>query len=132
MKINTETSNSKLSLNYLNEKFGHFNCKLCLLELPEKKIYRTLDERSGFSTQYHVKGIFVACDRSSSCFVALLEDVYSGINTSKRNIATSYYMSHDSFKTIWEQLISNEKIPIITFNNFSEKDYIAYNGETFL
>ena len=41
-------------------------------------------------------------------------------------------MSHDSFKTIWEQLISNEKTPIITFNNFSDKDYISYDGETFL
>ena len=29
-------------------------------------------------------------------------------------------------------LISEEKIPIITFNNFSDKDYISYNGETFL
>ena len=45
---------------------------------------------------------------------------------------TNYYMSHDSFKTIWEQLISNEKTPIITFNNFSDKDYISYDGETFL
>lgn len=132
MKINTETSNSKLSLNYLNEKFGHFNCKLCLLELPEEKIYRTYDERSGFSTQYHVKEIFVAYDRSSSCFVALLEGVYSGRNTGKRNIATSYYMSCDDFKSIWEQLISNEKIPTITFNNFGDKDYVVYNGETFL
>ena len=132
MKINTEISNSKLSLSYLKERFGGFNCKLCLLELPEKKIYRTLDERSGFSAQYYVKGIFIAWNRSSTCFVALLEDVYSGRNTGKRNIATSYYMSHDSFKTIWEQLISEEKIPIITFNNFSDKDYIAYNGETFL
>ena len=132
MKINTKISNSKLSLSYLKERFGGFNCKLCLLELPEKKLYRTLDERSGFSTQYYVKGIFIAWNRSSTCFVALLEDVYSGRNSGKMNIATSYYMSYDSFKTIWEQLISEGKIPIITFNNFSDKDYIAYNGETFL
>lgn len=132
MKINTENSNNKLSLSYLNEKFGGFNCELCLLELPEKKTYRSFDERSGFSAQYYVKGIFIAWDRSSTYFVALLEDLYSGRNTGKRNIATSYYMSHNSFKTIWEQLISEGKTPIITFNNFSEKDYIAYNGETFL
>lgn len=68
---------------------------------------------------------------NTNCFVALLEDVYSGRNTGKRNIATSFYMSCDSFKTIWEQLISEGKIPIITFNNFSDKDYISYNGETF-
>ena len=131
MKINTKISNSKLSLSYLKERFGGFNCKLCLLELPEKKIYRTLDERSGFSTQYYVKGIFIAWN-TSIYFVALLEDLYSGRNTGKRNIATSYYMSHDSFKTIFEQLISEGKIPIIAFNNFSDKDYISYNGETFL
>ena len=131
MKINTKISNSKLSLSYLKERFGGFNCKLCLLELPEKKIYRTLDERSGFSTQYYVKGIFIAWN-TSIYFVALLEDLYSGRNTGKRNIATSYYMSHDSFKTILEQLISEGKIPIITFNNFSDKDYISYSGETFL
>ena len=29
-------------------------------------------------------------------------------------------------------LISEGKIPIITFHNFSDKDYISYNGETFL
>ena len=100
--------------------------------VTREKLYRTLDERSGFSTQHYVKGIFIAWDRSSTCFVALLEDVYSGRNSGKMNIATSYYMSYDSFKTIWEQLISEGKIPIITFNNFSDKDYIAYNGETFL
>lgn len=132
MKINTKISNSKLSLSYLKERFGGFNCKLCLLELPEKKIYRTLDEISGFSTQYYVNGIFIAWNEPSACFVALLEDVYSGRNSGKRNIATSYYMSCDSFKTILEQLISEEKIPIITFNNFSDKDYISYDGETFL
>ena len=60
MKINTKISNSKLSLSYLKERFGGFNCKLCLLELPEKKIYRSFDERSGFSAQYYVKGIFIA------------------------------------------------------------------------
>lgn len=28
--------------------------------------------------------------------------------------------------------LSEGKIPIITFNNFSDKDYISYNGEIFL
>ena len=100
MKINTKISNSKLSLSYLKERFGGFNCKLCLLELPEKKIYRTLDEISGFSTQYYVKGIFITWNEPSACFVALLEDVYSGRNSGKRNIATSYYMTHDRFASI--------------------------------
>ena len=84
MKINTKNSNSKLSLSYLKERFGGFNCELCLLELPEKKLYRTLDERSGFSTQHYVKGIFIAWN-TSIYFVALLEDLYSGRNTGKRN-----------------------------------------------
>lgn len=132
MKTNAENSNDKLSLSYLNEKFGHFNCKLCLLELPEKKIYRTHDEKSGVTSDYYCKGVFVAYDRSSSCFVAFLEDVYSGRNTGKQNTATSYYMPCDRFASIWEQLISEEKIPTITFNDFGNKDYIIYNWETFL
>ena len=30
---------------------------------------------------------------NTNCFVALLEDVYSGRNTGKRNIATSFYVT---------------------------------------
>ncbi len=131
MKTNAKNSNGKLSLDYLNEKFGHFNCKLCLLELPEKKIYRTHDEKSGVTSGCYCKGVFVAYDRSSSCFVAFLEDVYSGRNTGKQNTAKSYYMPCDRFASIWEQLISG-KNPIITFNDFGNKDYIIFNWETFL
>lgn len=87
--------------------------------------------KNGAFTNYYCKGVFVAYDRSSSCFVAFLEDVYSEKNTGKQNTAKSYYMPCDRFASIWEQLIS-EKNPTITFNDFGNKDCIIYNGETFL
>lgn len=128
-----ENSNNKVSFSYLTRKFECVNnCRLCLIELPKKKLYRIHNMKDGIFINYYCKGIFVGYDKSDNCFLALLEDVYPEDNTGRRNIATSYYMSHNSFKTIWEQLISEEKIPIITFNNFSDKDYISYNGEIFL
>ena len=109
------------------------NCKLCLIELPEKKLYRTHNMENGSFTNYYCKGIFIGYDRSSSCLFALLEDVYSQRDTGRRNVATYYCMSRDRANTIFQQLVSDSKeSPIIPIRNFREKDYVAYGGKIFL
>ena len=109
------------------------NCKLCLIELPEKKLYRTHNMENGSFTNYYCKGIFIGYDRSNSCLFALLEDVYSQQDTGRRNVATYYCMSRDRANTIFQQLVSDsKKSPIIPISNFREKDYVAYGGEIFL
>lgn len=129
-----ENFNNKVSFSYLTRKFtGVNNCKLCLFELPEKKLYRTHNMKNGAFTNYYCKGIFVGYDRPSCCFLALLEDMYPQGSTNKRNIATYYYISWDRFNAIFQQLISDsKKVPTIPIENFREKDYVAYGGETFL
>lgn len=109
------------------------NCKLCLIELPEKKLYRIHNMENGSFTNYYCKGIFIGYDRSSSCLFALLEDVYYQRDTGRRNVATYYCMSRDRANTIFQQLVSDSKeSPIIPIRNFREKDYVAYGGEIFL
>ena len=109
------------------------NCKLCLIELPEKKLYRTHNMENGSFTNYYCKGIFIGYDRSSSCLFALLEDVYSQRDTGRRNVATYYCMLRDRANTIFQQLVSDSKeSPIIPIRNFREKDYVSYGGKIFL
>lgn len=109
------------------------NYKLCLIELPEKKLYRTHNMENGSFTNYYCKGIFIGYDRSNSCLFALLEDVYSQRDTGRRNVATYYCMSRDRANTIFQQLVSDSKeSPIIPIRNFREKDYVSYGGKIFL
>ena len=124
----------KVSFEYLVRKFNCVNnCKLCLFELPEKKLYRTHNMENGSFTNYYCKGIFVGYDRSNSCILALLEDVYSQQDTGRRNVATYYCMSRGRANTIFQELVSDsKKSPIIPIRNFKEKDYVAYGGEIFL
>lgn len=127
----------KISLESLARRLHISNCKLCLIELPEKKLYRTHNMENGSFTNYYCKGIFIGYDsgydRSSSCLFALLEDVYSQRDTGRRNVATYYCMSRDRANTIFQQLVSDsKKSPIIPISNFGEKDYVAYGGEIFL
>lgn len=128
-------SNNKLSFNYLTEKLGcNFrDCRLCLFELPKKKTYRVRNMVSNLCADYYCKGIFIGYDGSKGCFLALLEDVYSEKNTGKLNIATSYLVSLDRLNSIFQQFTSGgEEIPVIPIKNFKEKDFVAYNGETYL
>ena len=130
----------KISLESLARRLYINNCKLCLIELPEKKLYRTHNMENGSFTNYYCKGIFIGYDgsnsgydRSNSCLFALLEDVYSQQDTGRRNVATYYCMSRDRANTIFQQLVSDsKKSPIIPISNFREKDYVAYGGEIFL
>ena len=123
----------KISLESLARRLYINNCKLCLIELPEKKLYRTHNKKNGSFTNYYCKGIFIGYDRSNSCLFALLEDVYSQQDTGRRNVATYYCMSRDRANTIFQQLVSDsKKSPIIPISNFREKDYVAYGGEIFL
>ena len=132
--VNMENSNSKVSFSYLTRKFECVNnCRLCLIELPEKKLYRTHNMENGIFINYYCKGIFVGYDKSDNCFLALLEDVYTEDNTGKRNIVTSYFVSWDRFNAIFRQLLSDsEEAPTIPIENLKEEDYVAYGGETFL
>lgn len=129
-----ENFKEKVSFSYLVRKFKDVNnYKLCLFELPEKKPYRTHNKRNGTFTNYQCKGIFVGYDKSNSCFLALLEDVYPEGSTDRRNKATSYYISWNRFNTIFQQFFSDkEETPTIPIENFREEDYVAYCGETFL
>ena len=123
----------KISLESLARRLYISNCKLCLIELPEKKLYRTHNMENGSFTNYYCKGIFIGYDRSSSCLFALLEDVYSQRDTGRQNVATYYCMSRDRANTIFQQLVSDSKeSPIIPIKNFREKDYVAYGGKIFL
>ena len=123
----------KISLESLARRLYINNCKLCLIELPEKKLYRTHNMENGSFTNYYCKGIFIGYDGSSCCLFALLEDVYSQQDTGRRNVATYYYMSRGRANTIFQKLISDsKKSPIIPIRNFKEKDYVAYGGEIFL
>lgn len=124
----------KISFKYLVRKFNCVNkCKLCLFELPEKKLYRIHNMENGGFTNYYCKGIFVGYDRSNNCILALLEDVYPEGSTGRRNVATYFCMSCNRFNTIFQQLVSDgDETPIIPISNFREKDYVAYGGEIFL
>ena len=97
----------KISLESLARRLYINNCKLCLIELPEKKLYRTHNMKNGSFTNYYCKGIFIGYDGSSCCLFALLEDVYSQRDTGRRNVATYYCMSRDRANTIFQQLVSD-------------------------
>lgn len=123
----------KISLESLARRLHISNCRLCLFELPEKKLYRTHNMDNGSFTNYYCKGIFIGYDRSSSCLLALLEDVYSQRDTDRQNVATYYCMSCDRANAIFQQLASDsKKSPIIPIKNFMEKDYVSYGGKIFL
>ena len=111
----------KISLESLARRLYINNCKLCLIELPEKKLYRTHNMENGSFTNYYCKGIFIGYDRSNSCLFALLEDVYSQQDTGRRNVATYYCMSRDRANTIFQQLVSDSKKPLLFLLAILEK-----------
>ena len=99
----------KISLESLARRLYINNCKLCLIELPEKKLYRTHNMENGSFTNYYCKGIFIGYDGSSCCLFALLEDVYSQQDTGRRNVTTYYYMSRGRANAIFQKLVSDSK-----------------------
>ena len=111
----------KISLECLARRLQISNCKFCLIELPEKKLYRTHNVEDGSFTNYYCKGIFIGYNKSSSCFFALLEDVYYQQDTGRRNVATFYCMSRDRANTIFQQLISDSKNPLLFLLAILEK-----------
>ena len=126
--------NCKISIEYLAQKFGKSPQRsYCLIELPEKKTLNFHSVRINSHLVYFCKGIFVSYDKSKSCLVAFLEDIYPEKISGKKNKAISFFMTCEAFDSFYKKLVlGNAESLDIMFGNPYKSNTVVYNGNTYL
>lgn len=124
----------KISIEDLVQIFGKApQGTYCLIELPEKKMVNFHDLGDGSFFVDFFKGIFVSYDRSRSCLVAFLEDMYPGEKSGKKNKATSFFMTCEFFNSFYKKLVleNAESLNIVYHDPFKSNN-VVYNGKAYL
>lgn len=124
--------NCKISIEYLVQKFGKSpQGSYCLIEFSEKKMLDFHNVGYNSHLECFCKGIFVrGYDKSGSCFVTFLEEIYPEKISGKKNKAISFFMTCEAFNSFYEKLVlgDTESIAIMYGDPFKSNTILHYRN----